>query len=139
MAISDLIGGFFSKNTAKAVAEGQFGFININKMQSTNRELEKDIIENVASYGMQLGQIIDTVRIVIEKLDLNVEEYPALRKFNSMAEEIAVVKRNYFETTKDNIDRFIKNILPLKESDPITYKEVLDRLRKEFFTETKSS
>jgi len=139
MAISDLIGGFFSKNTAKAVAEGQFGFININKMQSTNRELEKDIIENVASYGMQLGQIIDTVRIVIEKLDLNVEEYPALRKFNSMAEEIAVVKRNYFETTKDNIDRFINNILPLKESDPTTYKEVLDRLRKEFFTEKKSS
>jgi len=139
MAISDLISGFFSENTAKAVATGQFGFININKMQSTNRELEKDIIENVASYGMQLGQIVDAVCIVIEKLNLNVEEYPALRKFSSMAEEIAVVKRNYFETTKDNIDRFINNILPLKESDPTTYKEVLDRLRKEFSTETKSS
>ena len=85
MAISDLITDFFSKNTAKAVAKGQFGFINVNKMQSTNKELERDIIENVASYGMQLGQIIDALSVVIEKLDLNVEAYPALRRFNAMA------------------------------------------------------
>ena len=138
MAISDLITDFFSKNTAKAVAKGQFGFINVNKMQSTNKELERDIIENVASYGMQLGQIIDALSVVIEKLDLNVEAYPALRKFNAMAEEIEGVKRNYFESTKENIDRFIDTIMSLKESDPATYKEVLDRLRKDFFTETKS-
>jgi len=107
-------------------------------MQSTNKELERDIIENVASYGMQLGQIIDALSVVIEKLDLNVEAYPALRKFNAMAEEIEGVKRNYFESTKENIDRFIDTIMSLKESDPATYKEVLDRLRKDFFTETKS-
>ena len=54
MAISDLIGGLFSENTAKAVAKGQFGFININKMHSTNRELEKDIVER---YDSQLKEI----------------------------------------------------------------------------------
>jgi hypothetical protein len=139
MAISDLISGFFSKNAAKAVAEGQFGFININKMQSKNGEMERDIIENHASYGTQLGQIIDALSTVIDELDLNVEEYPALRKFRSMADEIEAVKRKCSGSGKESVDRFINNILPLKESDPATYRQILDRLQKEFFCETKSS
>jgi hypothetical protein len=139
MAISDLVSGFFSKNAAKAVAEGQFGFININKMQSKNGEMERDIIENHASYGMQLGQIIDVLCIVIDNLDLNAEDYPAIGKFRSMADEIEAVKRKCSGSGKESVDHFIKGVLPLKESDPAAYKEILDRLQKEFFCETKSS
>ncbi len=133
------ISGFFSNNVAQAVnrasAEGQFGFININQMQSTDIDLEKNIIENAASYGMQLGIIVDSLKVVIENVDLKEDEHEALRRFSDMAKKIDDVKRNHAAPAIESIDRFINNIMKLEKSDPEVYEKIRDRLRKELFAE----
>ncbi|MDX6644716.1 MAG: hypothetical protein QOK40_443, partial [Miltoncostaeaceae bacterium] len=45
----------------------QTGFININAVESGNPALERRIIEEVASYGRQLGWIIEAMEVLIER------------------------------------------------------------------------
>ncbi len=130
------ISGFFSNNVAQAVntasAEGQFGFININQMQSTDIDLEKNITENVAGYGKQLGRIVNALRIVVEHSQftgLMEDEQAALRKFSHMVEEIDAVRRIHAAPMNETVERIVENILHLREHDPTTYEQILDRLR----------
>ena len=116
---------------------GQFGFININLAKSSDPALERRIIENVAGYGKQLGRVIE----VLDALLVNsatagwaADQKKALVDFFEMAKEIAAVKGDPMAPTKENIDRFIKGIRQLKETDEKEYGEVVERLRKELLT-----
>jgi len=48
----------------------QFGIFNINLGQSTDPELEERILDQVGSYGKQLGQLGDALRVLIEHADV---------------------------------------------------------------------
>lgn len=47
------------------VVGGQFGFININLGKSSDPALEQQILDDVGSYGRQLGQLGDALEAVL--------------------------------------------------------------------------
>ena len=50
-------------------AMGQYGFININEMQSGDAELEHGIVTDQASYGKQIGRVVEALQAICENLD----------------------------------------------------------------------
>src|SRR5260370_35488745 len=44
----------------------QFGVVNVNLGQSSDPEMEQQILEDVGSYGKQLGRIGDVLRILLD-------------------------------------------------------------------------
>ena len=66
----------------------QTGFININNVRAGDPEVERRIIEDVASYGRQLGRIMEALDVVIghlrlgESKDLTANERHALQDFS---------------------------------------------------------
>ena len=44
---------------------GQFGLININVGQSNDENVEKEVLTDVAGYGMQLGRIEDALVVLL--------------------------------------------------------------------------
>jgi ABC-type transporter Mla subunit MlaD len=116
---------------------GQFGFININLAKSSDPALERRIIENVAGYGKQLGRVIEVLDALLVNsatAGWSADQKKALVDFFEMAQEIAAVKGGHMAPTKENIDRFIKGIRQLKETDEKEYGVVVERLRKELLT-----
>ena len=49
--------------------DSQFGFINVNMGQSSDPELETQILREVGSYGKQLGRIGDAMRVLMKHVD----------------------------------------------------------------------
>lgn len=115
----------------------QTGFININQMQSSNPQLEREILENVAGYGRQLGRIIEALCVVCEKgLDqsrLDEAERKAVKCFQGMAADIAALKTGYYEPTPMNVDKMIAGLRKLRSEDPDRYAQVMLRLNTELF------
>ena len=121
---------------------GQLGFININEMKVSDSEVEREIIENVAGYGKQLGRIGEALSVLLKHTrlpDLRPGEQQALREFAEMASEIAAVKSGHEAPTEENLDRFVDGIRYLKDRDPVAYQRILERLRKEVFDERSPS
>jgi hypothetical protein len=115
----------------------QVGFININMTQSSDPAMERQIVENVAGYGKQLGRVIEVLDALFAHTATSewpAEHKKALGDFLEMAGEIAAVKGDYIAPTTANIDRFLGGIRRLKETDEAQYGEVLERLRKELLT-----
>ncbi|TMG87517.1 MAG: hypothetical protein E6H78_01010 [Betaproteobacteria bacterium] len=49
----------------------QFGLININLGKSSDPDLEKEILQDVGTYGKQLGQLGDALRVLIDHAKLD--------------------------------------------------------------------
>ncbi len=118
----------------------QLGFININNVNSGDSETEKRIIEDVASYGRQLGWIIEVLDLVVSRLkfnDLTEEERTTLHQFSDLIRHIEEVKQNSKPPTLTfgNLDRMINDIRALKKKDEITYKEMVSRIKDAFLSE----
>jgi hypothetical protein len=47
----------------------QLGLININLGKSSDPELEAQILDDVGSYGRQLGQMADAMRVLLNHMD----------------------------------------------------------------------
>lgn len=76
----------------------QLGFINITNTSNGDSDLEMKIIQSEASYGRQLGRMMEAMEIAIKKLDrakLNQEEKDALDEFTIMARRIRQIKIAY--------------------------------------------
>ena len=76
---------------------GQLGLVNINLGKSSDPDLEEQILDDVGSYGRQLGQIGDALRVLLnhfEPKDLTGEETTALQAFRYQIEEIDRLKAN---------------------------------------------
>lgn len=76
-------------------SDAQFGVVNINLGQSSAPDVEHAVLDNVASYGKQLGRMADVVRILLEKADLkdlSKEERVAICDFESMLRDIDKAK-----------------------------------------------
>ncbi len=73
----------------------RFGLVNINLGKSSDLELEKEILEDVGTYGKQLGQIGDALRVLIDHVELGNltrEEKRAIAAAQFQLEEIDRLK-----------------------------------------------
>jgi hypothetical protein len=103
---------------------GQFGFINVNEMQSDDPDQEQRIVNGVASYGKQLGRVVEALQAVCEHLDSKgwaTHEQEAVRSFLRLAEEIAAFKGGTQPVTKGTIDQLVAALRSLKEQNPGAY------------------
>ncbi|PTQ12989.1 hypothetical protein CLG96_02260 [Sphingomonas oleivorans] len=74
----------------------QFGNLNVYLGRTSDPELERRILDKVGTYGRQLGQIGDALRVLIAHVDLDrlsPEERLAIDKFDLQMREIELIKR----------------------------------------------
>jgi len=78
---------------------GQFGLVNINLGQSSEPEVEAEVLADVASYGKQLGRIGDALIALLEHFDLeeelSAEGKKAIEALKEMLEQVAKVKEKH--------------------------------------------
>jgi len=83
----------------------QIGLINIDLGKSSDPELERQILEDVGSYGRQIGQLGDALRVLIDHLNLKglkPEEERALKAVQYQLDEIDRYKSKRREATRQS-------------------------------------
>jgi len=86
----------------------QFGFINIDLGQTPQPETEQAILDNVGSYGRQLGRIGDALEVLLNhvKLEgLNQAEEDALTVLRGQLAEIRQVKESVHAKAGNSVSR----------------------------------
>jgi len=76
---------------------GQFGLINVNLGSTPNPALEQTIIEEVGSYGRQLGRIGDAMEVLLRHLDqtkLNPDEVAAIKALQDQLSQVQKIKQS---------------------------------------------
>ena len=76
-------------------ASSQVGLVNINLGRSSNPELEQEVLDEVGSYGKQLGRIGDALAVLVKhvKLDqLDDAERDTITALRFQLDEIARVR-----------------------------------------------
>jgi|1186.fasta_scaffold77915_2 hypothetical protein len=109
----------------------QAGFININTTRTDNPALERRIVEQVASYGRQLGRIVDALDVLVSRYDdtdHSAAERDALREFTRMARAIDAVKDGPPAVTLSRVDALIDEVRDLARTDPGLHREVVNRI-----------
>jgi len=79
-------------------ASSQVGLVNINLGRSSNPELEQEVLDEVGSYGKQLGRIGDALAVLVKhvKLDqLDDAERDTITALRFQLDEIARVKARH--------------------------------------------
>ena len=74
---------------------GQVGLININMGKSSDPVLEQQILDDVGTYGRQLGQIGDALAVLLKHVkleDLEPDEVSALDAFKLQLAQIERLK-----------------------------------------------
>ncbi|MEC5216084.1 hypothetical protein RCH09_001021 [Actimicrobium sp. GrIS 1.19] len=108
----------------------QYGLLNFS-MKSSDPEMERDIVENVASYGRQLGRLNDVVTVLLKHIplpDLETAEQKALAGFQELANQIAAAKAGHQGLDDSAIEGLIEWISFLKMHDPTAFKSISGRL-----------
>ena len=78
------------------LSEAQVGLVNINLGRSSDPELERQILEDIGSYGRQLGQLGDALRVLIRHVpldDLTIDEQDAIASCLSQLDAVDRLKR----------------------------------------------
>ncbi|HET9257236.1 MAG TPA: hypothetical protein VFO16_18835 [Pseudonocardiaceae bacterium] len=107
---------------------GQLGLFNINATRAGDPELEYRIITQVASYGRQLGRLIEAVDVLARcqpRHDLSEADTHALDQLRKLAEQIAAAKEH---AALDHIDRIVGEVRALGK-DPKANAEAIRRIR----------
>ena len=79
-------------------AGGRFGLINIDLGKSSDPALEQRILDEVGSYGRQIGQLSDALNAVLEHLDTDKwsdDERKAVRKFRELLSDVKDVRAQH--------------------------------------------
>jgi hypothetical protein len=71
----------------------QFGLININLGKSSDPDLEKEIIQDVGTYGKQLGQIGDALQVLIDHIKLDKLTIGEKRAISALQFQLAEIDR----------------------------------------------
>ncbi|HEV3156255.1 MAG TPA: hypothetical protein VGZ00_02795 [Candidatus Baltobacteraceae bacterium] len=71
----------------------QLGLINVNLGQSSNPQIERQILDEVGSYGKQLGRIGDVLRILLKHAKLSEDEQKAISDFENQINAIDKIKK----------------------------------------------
>lgn len=106
----------------------QLGFINVNTSGSGDPELERRIVEQVASYGRQLGRVLDALDVLIRRDAggrLSPEDQLALGELQQLRTDIADAKEH---SAAQQVDRLIGQIQALQQ-DPAANDAALRRIR----------
>lgn len=86
-----------SINPWKWVWDGnQIGNVTVNLGLSRDPKMEQDILQQVGSYGRQIGQITDAMKVLVKRLDhsaLTPEEKRAIELFEVQAEMVDLIKK----------------------------------------------
>jgi hypothetical protein len=75
---------------------GQWGLINISLGSTTRPDIEQKVLDEVGSYGRQLGRIGDALEVLIahfDKKDLTQNERDALSTLTGQLAEVRAIKR----------------------------------------------
>jgi hypothetical protein len=91
------VGAIGRRNPWAFFNEGpQFGLVNVNLGQTPRPDIEQKLLDEVGSYGRQLGRIGDALEVLIDhvKLDgLSREEQGALAILKGQLAEVRKVKQ----------------------------------------------
>lgn len=74
----------------------RFSFLNVEVGHSSAPEVERQVLDNVGSYGKQLGRMGDAMRVLLDHFraeKLTPEEKKAIRALIAMLDEIDDIKR----------------------------------------------
>jgi hypothetical protein len=77
---------------------GQFGLVNINLGKSADPQLEQRILDDVGSYGRQLGRIGEALDVLLDhvKLDrLDAKERGAIEDFRLQLAQVTRLKEQH--------------------------------------------
>jgi hypothetical protein len=116
----------------------QLGFVNINASSAGDPQLERDIVEGVASYGRQLGRVIDALDVLVSHLPegerLTSPEKDALHAFGDLVAHIEAAKSDAGDPalTMARLDRTIESVQGLRRSDRPLYDQMVGRIRGAF-------
>lgn len=113
---------------------GQFGLINVNQMSSANPQLEREIVENVAGYGRQLGRIMEAFDVLLQRADLTgltAKQTKAVAEYREMAARIEAVKAGLKIPSAADVDKFVEGLRYLKERDRAAYEALVEKVRRE--------
>ena len=121
----------------------QTGLVNITTGRSDDPMLEHRIVAEVASYGHQLGRVIDAMCVVVAELpdaDLTRQQRTVLAEFTKLADEITAVKtaNRAARVSEPEIDRLIGEIEALRDSDPTLHRRLTARLQAAFPIEART-
>ena len=100
-------------------------------------DVENNVLQQVGSYGKQLGQIIDTLDVLVTRVpqkDLTSQERRALDDFRTLSGQVkaavAEVKGPQKKgVTHTDIDQLIDDLQSLARSDPQAYRLLANRLQ----------
>jgi hypothetical protein len=76
-------------------AQSRFSWFTVNLGRSSAPEVEADILENVGSYGRQLGRISEVLEVLVARLPreaLTEDERAAVEDFSAQMREIKRIK-----------------------------------------------
>ena len=106
---------------------GQLGLLNISATRSGDPGLEQRIITQVASYGRQLGRLLEAVDVLARHppSGLGEADIHALDQLRQLAMEITAVKE---QAALDQIDRIVAEVQALSRH-PKTNAEAIRRVR----------
>ena len=110
------------------VLSSQLGFINITQTRSKDPDLERRIITEVASYGRQLGRLMEAVDVLVRRQDragLSEEDQDALDDLQKLAGEIEAVKQR---AAVERVERVVADVRELAK-DPEANRNALQRVR----------
>ncbi|MFY9626634.1 MAG: hypothetical protein WAK03_00585 [Methylocystis sp.] len=78
---------------------GQYGLVNITLGQSSQPDVEADVLTDVAGYGKQLGRIGDALLVLIDHLPsdakLSKKETAAIEALKEMLADVEKVKKRH--------------------------------------------
>jgi hypothetical protein len=109
----------------------QVGFINVYEMQSSDSEQERKIVEEVASYGKQLGRIVEALSAVLRHerfTESHLDEEPAIKRFLEMADQISALKGDVTAPSEAIVDRFLARMSRIRQQDPQSYRMLRQKL-----------
>ena len=88
-------------------------------------------MENVASYGKQLGRIVEALSMVLRHgtfSSLEPDEELAKRRFLEMADEISAIKGDLSAPSAENVDQLLVGMNRVRQQDPESYRMLRQRL-----------
>jgi hypothetical protein len=107
---------------------GQLGVINISTTASRDPELERRIVDQVASYGRQLGWLLDGVDALIRAQDpaaYGADDQKAFARVAKLRADVDALKER---AAAEHVERIVDDVRALRR-DPEGNAELLERLR----------
>jgi len=108
-------------------------------------EVENHVLNQVGSYGKQLGKIISVLDVLVAHLpqnELTPQEQIALREFRQLSEQVkgavATIKGPQQKSvTQADVDQLIENLQSLAGSNPKAHRRLVDQLKTAIAAEDK--